>query len=79
MQWGITDPVFGGLSNEGTLITTRARVALNGVPSCPDEVVKFGKLYDERVPVVLVEGLLLEVFLDESGLELIRRLFLEGC
>lgn len=72
-------PILGCLTHECALTSTCARVALNGVSSGPYEVIQFGELDDEGVPVVFIEWTLFEVVWDKSRLERNFCLFLRWC
>lgn len=71
------NPVLGRLADKGALTSTSGRVALNRVAPRPDEIVEFRELHNDRIPIVLVERTLLEVLLNERGLEWYLGLFLE--
>jgi len=60
-------PILGGLPNEGALVPTSTGVALDGLPTRPDEVIELGQLDNKRIPVILVEWPLFKIFLDEGG------------
>lgn len=70
------DPVLGGLTDKGTLITSSAGITLNRMATITDKVVELGKFNDERVPIVFVERALLEILLYERGFKLNTSLFL---
>lgn len=70
------NPVFSSLSNEGTLVSSGTGVALDWVPSCANEVIKFGKFDNQCIPVILVERTFFEVILDEGGFQSNLGLFL---
>lgn len=71
-----TYPILGSLSHESTLITTGRGVSLHGMPAGTDEIVELGKLDDDGIPVIFVEGALFEVFLNKGRFQPNVRLFL---
>lgn len=73
------DPVLGCLADKRALIPASARVSLDGVATSANEIIKFGKFDNERIPVVLVKGSLFEVLLDKGRFQRGVRLFLWLC
>jgi hypothetical protein len=49
------DPIFRGLSNEGTLGTSSRRITLNWVATGSHKIIKAGELDYKSIPVVLIE------------------------
>ena len=72
-----THPVLCCLAYECALVAASARVTLDGMTARADKVVQAGELDDQTVPIVLVEGALLEVFLNERGFQRAVSLFLD--
>jgi hypothetical protein len=62
------DPIFRGLSNEGTLGTSGGRIALNWVSAGSHEIIQAGELDYESIPIVLIERPPFQIVADERSL-----------
>jgi len=71
-----THPILRGLSHECTLVTSSRGITLHGMPAGTDKIIELGKLDNDGVPIIFVEGTPFKVFLDERGLQAKVRLFL---
>lgn len=70
------DPILRRLSDKRTLASTCARVSLNWVTACADQIIELGQLNNESIPIILVERPLFQIILYKSRFERTICLFL---
>lgn len=71
-------PVLGRLPDERTLTAASTGIASDRIPPSAHKVVQLGQLDNKCIPIVFIEGPLLEVILNKCGFERYSGLFLQG-
>ena len=69
-------PIFSGLSHERALIPASAGIALDGMSTGSNKVIKLREFDYKGIPVIFVERSFFKIFLDEGGFEWDVGLFL---